>query len=300
MKAGIKVNLYHLRYFVTLAHLEHYTKASEKLMITQPSLSYAISCLEKELGVNLFEKDGRNVVLTKCGRLFLDDVEKSLEILDYSVKNLRMTSTGEGRIDIAFLRTLGTEYIPDITYNFLEMNKGKTIEFHFHTGVTLDLIQGLKDKRYDLAFCSMVDKEPDIEFTRIAKQDLVLLVPKNHPLAVKDSIDLRETLTYPQIVFTKKSGLRSVIDHIFEKIGEQPKIAYEVEEDQVIAGLVSKNFGIAVCPNMPILNSMDVKAIEIISPKWERNFYLAVMKDKYLPPVVENFKRFVIKQADID
>ena len=62
------MNLYHLRYFVTLAHLEHYTKAAEILAITQPSLSHAIASLEKELGVKLFEKEGRNVVLTKCGQ----------------------------------------------------------------------------------------------------------------------------------------------------------------------------------------------------------------------------------------
>ena len=68
---GSLMNLYHLRYFVTLAHLEHYTKAAEILSITQPSLSHAISSLEKELGVKLFEKDGRNVVLTKCGQAFL-------------------------------------------------------------------------------------------------------------------------------------------------------------------------------------------------------------------------------------
>ena len=70
MKVGSKLNLYHLRYFVTLAHLEHYTKAAEELMITQPSLSHAISLLEKELGVSLFEKEGRNIVLTKYGKMF--------------------------------------------------------------------------------------------------------------------------------------------------------------------------------------------------------------------------------------
>lgn len=100
------MNLYHLRYFVTLAHLEHYTKAAEILAITQPSLSHAISSLEKELGVKLFEKDGRNVVLTKCGQAFLTDVEQSLEMLDSSVNRLQMTGLGEGRVDIGMLRTL--------------------------------------------------------------------------------------------------------------------------------------------------------------------------------------------------
>ena len=92
---GSLMNLYHLRYFVTLAHLEHYTKAAEILSITQPSLSHAISSLEKELGVKLLEKDGRNVVLTKCGQAFLDDVEHSLCILDSCINKLQMTGSGE-------------------------------------------------------------------------------------------------------------------------------------------------------------------------------------------------------------
>ena len=65
------MNLNHLYYFATLAKEEHYTKAAQKLSITQPSLSNAISLIEKELGTYLFEKKGRNVVLTKYGKVFL-------------------------------------------------------------------------------------------------------------------------------------------------------------------------------------------------------------------------------------
>ena len=106
------MNLYHLRYFVTLAHLEHYTKAAEILAITQPSLSHAIASLEKELGVKLFEKEGRNVVLTKCGQAFLTDVEHALDMLDSSVNKLQMTGSGEGRIDIVQIRVLSSIIVP--------------------------------------------------------------------------------------------------------------------------------------------------------------------------------------------
>ncbi|MBV7272923.1 LysR family transcriptional regulator [Clostridium thailandense] len=293
------MNLYHLRYFVTLARLEHYTKAAEELLITQPSLSHAISLLEKELGVSLFEKEGRNVVLTKCGKIFLDDIVKSLEILDSSTKTLKMISSGEGRIDLAFLRTLGTDFVPEITRSFLQANQEKSIEFHFHTRATsADIIQGLKERKYDIAFCSKLDKEQHVEFIPILKQELVLIVPPDHPLANKDTVDLVDTIPYPQIFFTHTSGLRPIIDNLFEQIGEQPKIIYEIEEDQVIAGLVSKSFGIAVCPNMPILNFMNLKVLQITSPSFERIFYLAVMKDKFLAPVVYQFKNFAIEHAN--
>lgn len=291
------MNLYHLRYFVTMAHLQHYTKAAEELLITQPSLSNAISSLEAELGVTLFEKEGRNVVLTKCGKIFLEEVEKSLEILDLGVSRLKMIGRGEGKIEIAFLSTLGTNLVPGIVQNFLHMNQDKSIEFNFNTGVTLDIIEGLKSNKYDIAFCSKVEKEPSIEFIPIAQQELVLIVPKNHELSTREKIDLKDTVEYPQIIFGKRSGLRQVVDGLFEKIGEKPKILYEVEEDQVIAGLVSKEFGIAVVPNMPILKFMDVKVIKIESPSWERNFYLATMKNKYHAPVIQEFKSFVMKNA---
>lgn len=74
------MNLNQLHYFVTLAHIEHYTRAAEMLSITQPSLSHAISMLEQELETNLFEKRGRNVVLTKYGKVFLEYVEEALKI----------------------------------------------------------------------------------------------------------------------------------------------------------------------------------------------------------------------------
>ena len=144
-----------------------------------------------------------------------------------------------------------------------------------------------------MIFCSKSEKEKNIEFIPVSAQKLVLIVPSNHPLAEYDSITLEHTLEYPQIVFSEKSGLRYIVDSLFDSIGKKPTIAYEIEEDQVIAGLVSNNFGIAIVPYMPILKFMDVKTIEIVSPTWERNFYLGILKDKALTPIAENFKSFV-------
>lgn len=289
------MNLYHLRYFATLAHLEHYTKAAELLAITQPSLSHAISCLEKELGIKLFEKDGRNVVLTKCGKVFLEDVEYSLRILDSGINKVQLTGTGEGRIDLALLRTLSTTVVPSFVRGFLDANPGRHIDFHFHnaTGLTPDILQGLKDRKYDIAFCSMAKGEPAIEFTPISKQELVVIVPKGHPLEHRKEIDLEETLLYPQIGFSKRSGLRPVIDQLFEQCNKSPDYIYSVEEDQAVAGLVGAGFGVAIVPLMEILSYMPVSVIPIHHPTWERIFYMAALKNVYQAPLVNNFKQYV-------
>ena len=79
------MNLSQLQYFRTLAKEEHYTRAAQILSITQPSLSHAIAQLEQELGTRLFEKKGRNVVLTRYGKIFLPYVEESLKVLEEGV-----------------------------------------------------------------------------------------------------------------------------------------------------------------------------------------------------------------------
>lgn len=293
------MNLYHLRYFVTLAHMEHYTKAAEQLSITQPSLSHAISSLEKELGIKLFEKDGRNVVLTRHGKDFLKDVERSLDILDSGAERMKAAGSGAGRLDIALLRTLSTEFVPEMIRGFLSEYPFKNIDFHFSNGLTADMLEDLKKQKYDIAFCSKMDNQPAIEFIPIARQDLVVIVPLGHPLAERTSIRLSETLPYPQILFSAKSGLRSVIDKLFDQCEGYPTPVFEIEEDQAIAGFVANGFGIAVVPNMPILTNMKLKVIPISEPNWERRFYMALLKDHYRPPLVENFKRYVQAHADI-
>lgn len=290
------MNLYQLRYFLILAETNHFGRAAEKLCITQPSLSHAISQLEGELKVTLFERKSRSSSLTKEGTLFLAYVKQALEILDNGIQAMERASCGEGSIKLGFLRTLGLSFIPELAADFLKQQKGKQIQFSFFTDVTQNLLQELKEGKYDMVFCTKLDAEKTIEFIPVSKQDLVLIVPRNHPLADRYTVDLSETIPYPQVYFAKKSGLRVVIDQLFDKIKKTPQIAFEVQEDQVIAGLVAQGFGIAVVPYMEELLRLNVKIIQISYPYWERNFYMATMKDRYLPPVVQNFKQFVIEK----
>ena len=88
------MNLYYLRYFVKLAHVQHYTRAAEQLCITQPSLSHAIAQLEKELGVPLFERTGRKTTLTRFGEEFLPCAEHTLASLDAGVSSLQKAARG--------------------------------------------------------------------------------------------------------------------------------------------------------------------------------------------------------------
>ena len=197
IEGGFSMNLFHLRYFETLARTEHYSKAAEILSITQPSLSYAISTLESELGIQLFEKRGRNIVLTKYGKAFYSNVKEILANLDNAVRDIKLVANGEGEINIGFLRTLGTDYVPTTVKNFLDLHPDKNIWFNFSCehGLSVDLVRSLIDREYDMVFCSKLNNSPMVEFIPITTQELVVIVPKDHPLAAKDSSQ-RETIPY--------------------------------------------------------------------------------------------------------
>ena len=291
------MNLNHLQYFVTLAKEEHYTNAAQKLSITQPSLSNAISLLEKELGTYLFEKKGRNVVLTKYGKVFLEYVEKTLETLDEGVKKTKfLTNENSGIINIGYIYTFGSKEIPLLVNEFLKEKKDKDFRFTFSDGNTTDIINGLKNDDFDIGFCSKIEGEDDIEFIKLKEEELVLITPKNHPLGKYKEIDLKETIEYEYIAFKKYSGLRPFIDNMFTEINEKQNILYEVEKDESLAGLVEANFGIGIIPNLPMLKYLDVNIIKIKNIKYIRSIYMAKVKNKYLSPAVHEFIKFIIKK----
>lgn len=291
------MNLFHLRYFATLAKTEHYGRAAEMLSITQPSLSYAISSLEEELGIRLFEKHGRNIALTKYGKAFLEEITEVLDKLDNSIRDMKLAANGEGEINIGFLRTLGTNYVPTIVRRFKDDHPQKEIDFRLFCdyGMSVDILDALKNRQIDVAFCSRIDNNPEIEFIPVAMQELVVLVPDGHPLAHKESVTLEDTLKYKQIIFRKKSGLRHIIDSLFATTGQYPNVVYEIAEDQVAAGFVSQGFGIMISPVFASLDAIPVKQIPLKHPINYRYFYMAVLKDAYHPPLVEEFKEYVTK-----
>ena len=147
------MNLFHLRYFVKLAHEQHYTRAAEKLCITQPSLSNAMAQLEKELGIRLFEKNGRRVSLTVYGQQFFECALAALATLDSGVESLVWRRRGR-LIRLGILRTLGITFIPELIASYQKANPERKITFTIDSDVSQKLIDGLDERRFDVIFAT--------------------------------------------------------------------------------------------------------------------------------------------------
>ncbi|PHK56790.1 hypothetical protein CR198_15885, partial [Enterococcus faecium] len=181
------MNTYHLEIFCRLAEVEHYGQVSEEFGIAQPSLSRIIHRLEEELAVPLFEPVGRNVRLSKAGRMYYPRVKRSLETLDNGMNEiLDFVDPLHGTIDLGFIFSIGPEIVPNILQTFRNIEANQQFQFRFWQGNTPRLIRFLHDEICDYALCSYLKDQPEITFTHLFDQELVAIVANDHPLAQKE------------------------------------------------------------------------------------------------------------------
>lgn len=288
------MNLNHLSYFIALARIEHYTKAAKSLSISQPSLSYAISTLEEELGIPLFQKNGRNVTLTRYGKTFLNYVESSMEVLQRGIDCVKEEAKiYGGRLSIGFIYTQGSHFIPRLVRKFVETRQNEKIDFQFQNDATVNLVRDLKNEKYGLIICSKVEGEKEIDFYPVSEEKLIAIVPPMHPLAERETVTLMELGEYPQIGFPPSSGLHYVIRELFEKEGIDPEIMFEVEEDSALAGMVAEGFGIGIVPDVPAVRHLPLKYLPIEGLDYQRYIYMGVLKNQYRNQLTEDFIQFI-------
>lgn len=288
------MNLQQLEYFVLLAEMEHMTNAANRLNTSQPNLSYTIKELEKEIGVPLFKKNGRNICLTKYGKIFYRYAHQSLDTMNQAQRTIHdLVDSNRGLVNLGFIYTMGSRIAPLITRDFLSTELNKNVHFEFKQGNSKEIINQLLKEEIDLALSSYIANQNDIQFEPFIKQDIVLVVPNDHPLAQQDSIYLKDAISSnPLVYFDNKSGLRPYLDNLFSQLQLEPKIAIEVEEDHTMLGFISHHFGIAIMPNIPSISAYPVKVLEIsdkLDPRW---IYIAIRKNDPLPPAVERFYHF--------
>lgn len=292
------MNLRQLEFFVALAKTQHMTQVAKELNTSQPNISHAITSLERELGVTLFEKKGRNLSLTRYGQAFYDQISPILEALNVAQnKIIEMVDPNLGEIKIGFIYTLGAQSIPTKVYHFKQIPENERIRFRFSQGNSHEIIELLLKNQIDLGFCSKVHVDSELQFDLFSKEELVLVVPENHPLAAYEIIDLHKANAFPYIYYHKNSGLRPFLDQVIQTLNLDLKIIYELEEDHSILGFVSAGFGIALMPEIVSISAYPVKKIKISNVLPERKIYLVSKKHPALPHVVQKFKNFCLTNS---
>lgn len=289
------MNLQQLQYFKVISQTKNFTTASNILSITQPALSKAISKLEEELDVQLFEREGRNIKITKYGEVFLKYAESALNDIEKGIEKIHdMKTNNDNIISIASTYCIGATFIPFLISNFI--NSHIQTRFNFNNQSTEEIFKDLKYERVDLGFfdsIEKIDKYSEIETILVKKEEYVLIVPKNHHLANREEVELKELKDEYFIAYNDRNNEKKI--SYSELIGYTPKIAVEPTEATMLASLVAAGAGIAIILNTPMINTNKLSIIKINDYIGRKNIYMGWNRNSYYSKTIEEFKKYVIK-----
>lgn len=282
-----------LEYFQTLARMQHVTKAAKSLSITQPALSRSIARLENHLGVPLFDRQGRSISLNQYGHIFLRRVQAMMKEYTEGKEEIQaLLKPDQGVVSLGFLHTLGTTLVPDLIGSFQQ--EYPNIAFQLKQNHSYWLLERLKSGDLDLCLLASIKPEDPIQWIKLWSEELFVFVPNDHPLASRESITLNEIAGERFILLKKGYALRMTVDELFEKANIQPNIMFEGEEAATAAGFVAAGLGISILPDLKGLDQSKITKIRVSWPECQRVIGIAWIKGRFVSPVAETFKQYVI------
>lgn len=239
-----------LYYFITVAEELHYGRAAEKLNISQPPLSQQIKQLEEEVGVVLFTRNNRNVQLTEAGKSLYENSKLILHYMERAKKEALRIERGEiGDITLGFGGSAAFDILPEIVKACNKTIPDVNIDLKQLT--TSEQIKALEEKKIDVGILVSPINSPNIETKFFRKEELVLCLPINHPLAKSNEpIDPKQLKKEKFILppMHEGEGYYKALYQVFNDGAFVPNVVQTAKEQHTMVSLVAAKIGIVIVP----------------------------------------------------
>lgn len=281
-----------LAQFAAVARCEHVTRAATLLGMPQSTVSRAIARLEQDLGVALLARHGRAVRLTRPGRTLLASVERALTELQRGAEAVRADADpAGGLVSFGFMHTMGPETVPALLRGFrADFPK---VRFQLVQDYAESMLERLRAGELDMCLTSPVPDAPDLVARRLDQQQLRLVVPVDHRLAVRKRVRLAEAANEAFVTLERGYGLRDITYALCAEAGFTPRIAFEGEEAETLRGLVAAGLGVALLPPF-VASRRGVVELPITAPRAVREIALTWLAGQEDTPPVAAFKRLLL------
>ena len=281
------MDLRQLEYFVAVCEELHFTKAAEKLGMSQPTLSQQIRSLENEVGTPLFDRIGKRIVLTEAGRL----------LLDYSIQMFRIRKNAVDAIDELCNHQRGALVIgaipSDLDYRITQL----LIDFHKefpHVRLTVltsvEVLKQVLEMEVDIGIGILPLPDERIVSIPLSSEEYVLVVPGNHELADRSSIDIEELRHISTVMYPKGTLGRELVDDCCRKFGFSLDPIIETTTPFSLIHLVKANIGATIQP-LPLILSMNDPELRTIKIKRgpTRTIGIIYRADRFLSHAAQTF-----------
>lgn len=285
------MELRQLRYLVALADELNFTRAAEREHVAQPALSQQVRRLEEEVGLALVERTTRHVALTDAGELLVARARRVLAELAAAGTELQgLRGVDIGHVTIGAMHTMGPV---DLSLALAEFH-----DHHPNVGLTVreqsseEMAEMLRVDELDLAFLSVTERVEahGLGLYQLVSEELVVLLPLDHPLADRKQVRMTELANEQFISFRAGARLRELLFAAGREAHFEPRVTLESNESQRIRRLVARGLGVAILPRSDAEGpGADVAVAPLVEPSLRRDITLAWREGRRHAPAAKAF-----------
>jgi LysR family cyn operon transcriptional activator len=250
------MELRQLRSFLAVADLRHFRRAAERLHVSQPALSRQIQQLERELGTPLFQRPPGPVVLTEAGRELQARARRALDELETARTAIGQAAGGgtRGHLALACFDSASTYLVPELLTRLV--TRYPQVQLSVATLGTRDALRQLREGGVDAAIVTLPVASADVYVLPLYREQLVVTLPRVHPLTAQSSIRLATLASERLVTFLAgQNNTRRLIDDAFAEAGCTPSAVIELESVQAIKDAVRSGLGVAILGDLTLTGS---------------------------------------------
>lgn len=285
------MNLNQLRIFYISGKMLSFSAAAEELLITQPAVTMQIRELENYYTVQLFHRHGKRVELTEAGRILFGYAKKIFDWADraeraiWELKDLEM-----GTLKIGTTKTYAKHYMPSLISRFQEKHPG--VRIILSEGSSAEIAKSLIVHKNELGLIARSTYPPQLKVLFFSREELVLILRKNHPLTALRKISIKDLARETLIIREKGSGTRDVISEKFREIRVKPSILTEASNVDFIKELVETGNGISFVVKSAVQEEVKrgiLKSRTLVEGPFYLNVNIVYLKNRNLSPSAQAF-----------
>ncbi len=280
----------HYKYFLAVAEDLHFRKAAERLFISQPGLSRQIKQMEEELGIQLFERHNRKVMLTQAGLYLQNELTNIFKRLDESLQHAKLLNEGvTGQLKLGFVGSAMQEVIPNLLLQFRQQHPN--VIFSLNEIDNNKQIQALQNQEIDIGFVRVERVPKGLEIMSLYEESFSLVLPKEHPVNTENFTNIKQFKEESFILFdpSYSESYYEKVMQIFDDAGFSPIVSHSTVNASSIFRLVENHFGVSIVPSS-LKNGfkLNVKFIELKEIP-QRTTLKMTWNSEISNPIVKNF-----------
>ena len=294
----VQATLHQLKVFETVARQGSFTRAAEELFITQPTVSSQVKHLNQAVGLPLFEQIGKRLYLTEAGKALLatcQDIFEKLENFEMKVADLK--GTKHGQLSLAVITT-AKYFVPRLLGSFCQKYPGVDVSLHVinHQEIT----RRMRENQDDLYILSQPPEEIDLCTQPFLDNPLVVLAPRNHPLAGQKNIPIDRLNGEFFIMREQGSGTRVAVQKLFAKHKVSVQVRLELGSNEAIKQAIAGGLGISVLSQHTLISEITTGELTILDVQHfpiKRRWYVVYLAGKQLSVIAEAFSDYLLEES---